>query len=184
MSAKMRRRAMLPAASSSIAWMYFEEVDARAVAEIVHAGGTRYFAPGVGHALVRVGAVEAAVRAAHHVVGAVEAPALVAVHYRLDLAAGADAHDAPAVAFAQDQAPLQVEGCAVAAGGFANELRRAAGCHAVEPVAAEVDEVPVAVRVPERAFGEDEAGREALGFGRLQDVGQVVRGGHAALFFA
>ena len=73
---------------------------------------------------------------------------------------------------------LKVESRAVAPGGFPDKYRRLAGCHLIELVAAQVDEVVVAIGMPERAFGKNESGCEALGFGGLQNIGQVVRGGH------
>src|SRR3972149_6673798 len=90
---------------------------------------------------------------------------------------GAGPHDAPARSFTMDQTPLEVEGRAVAPGGLSDKLRRLAGRHSVQLVAAQVDEIVVAIGMPERAFGKNESGCEALGFGGLQNIGQVVRGG-------
>ena len=48
-------------------------------------------------------------------------------------------------------------------------------------VLADIDEIPVTLRMPQRPFGEDEAGGEALGFGGVEHVGQRVGCGHGAL---
>jgi hypothetical protein len=85
---------------------------------------------------------------------------------------------APIVSFADDQAALQVEGRAVAADGGPDELRLLAGCKAQQLIAAKIDEIPVAVRMPQRAFGEDEAGGKALGFSGFEHLGQVIGDGH------
>ncbi|MNC84661.1 hypothetical protein D3C83_02200 [compost metagenome] len=138
-------------------------VDARAVPQVVLAGGARDLALPIGPALVRVGEIKAAVRAAHHVVGAIEAPALVAFGDGLDPAVGIHARDLAAVALAQDQVALEIEGRAVAAGGFPHDFRLLAGRDPVEPVGADVHEVIKPVGMPQRALGKDEAGREALG---------------------
>jgi hypothetical protein len=79
----------------------------------------------------------------------------------------------------QDQAALEVEGRAVAAEGIApHDFRRLAGRHAQELVLANVDEIPEALRMPQRAFREDKAGGEPLGLGGLEHVGQIVGCGH------
>jgi hypothetical protein len=91
----------------------------------------------------------------------------VVVDKRLDLALRAHARQTAVVAFADDQAALQVEGRAVAADGRSDELRLFAGHEAQQLIAANIDKMPVAVRMPRRAFGENESGSEALGFGGI-----------------
>jgi hypothetical protein len=51
-------------------------------------------------------------------------------------------------------------------------------CKAQQLIAAKIDEIPVAVRMPQRAFGEDEAGGKALGFSGFEHLGQVIGDGH------
>src|SRR5262249_55858563 len=82
------------------------------------------------------------------------------------------------IAFAQNEAPLKIEGRAVAALRVApDHLGPLVRCHAKQFVLSDVDEVPVAVGVPQRTLSEDEAGGKALGLGGFQHVRQVV-GGH------
>src|SRR5881394_3228068 len=100
---------------------------------------------------------------ADHVVGAGEATTFVLVDQRFHLAVSAHARDEPAVAFAQDQSALQVEGRAVAAERVVPyHLRWLPRRHAEQFVLADIDEVPIAVGMPQGAFGEDEAGGETL----------------------
>jgi len=82
-----------------------------------------------------------------------------------------------------EQNPVAAEGIAP------HDFRRLAGRHAQELVLANVDEIPKALRMPQRAFREDETGGEPLGFSGLEHVGQVVGCGHrrphqAAIFLA
>jgi hypothetical protein len=98
----------------------------------------------------------------------------VVVDKGLDLAVRTHACQPPVVSFADDQAALQVEGRAVAADGGPDELRLLAWCQAQQLIAAKIDEIPVAVRMPQRAFGKDEAGGEALGFSGFEHFGQVI----------
>src|SRR5947207_15319208 len=72
----------------------------------------------------------------------------------------------------------QAEGRTVAADSGPDELRLLAGCKPQQLIAAEIDEIPVAVRMPERPFGENEAGGEALGFSGLEHSRQVIGDGH------
>ena len=132
----------------------------------------------IGAAFVRIGEVETAVRVADHIVGAVEAPALVVVDQRLDFAVRVHARDAPVVALAHDQPALQIERGAVAADGGAHQLRLLARRHAKQLVLANIDEIPETVRMPQRSFGKNKAGGKAFGFGGLENVGQVVGCGH------
>ncbi len=135
------------------------------------------------HAQAGVGEVDAPVGLADHVVGPVQALALEAVHEHLEAAVGALSHDAPVVALAEDQPPLQVERGAVAAAGLLpHHLVRAARGDPVEHARAHVHEVVEAVGVPERPLGEDEARRQALGLGRLEDRGHRV--GHGGLLWS
>jgi hypothetical protein len=41
-------------------------------------------------------------------------------------------------------------------------------------IAVKIDEIPVAVRMPQQAFGENEAGGEGLGFSGFEHFGQIV----------
>jgi len=52
------------------------------------------------------------------------------------------------VSFADDHAALQVEGRAVTADGGPDELRLLAGRKAQQLIAAKIDKIPVAVRMP------------------------------------
>jgi len=52
------------------------------------------------------------------------------------------------------------------------------GRQAQQLIAAQIDEIPVAVRMPEWAFGKDEAGGEALRFRGFEHFGQVIGGRH------
>ena len=113
-----------------------------------------------------------------HVVRPVEAPASVVVDKRLDLAVRARARQAPVVSFADDQAALQVEGRAIAPDSGPDKLRLPAGCQAQQLIAAKIDEIPVAVRMPQRALGKDEARGEALGFSGFEHFGQVIGDRH------
>src|SRR5580693_3802713 len=155
-----------------------QAIDAGAVPQVVLPRRTRYFALVVGTALVRIGEIQTPVRVTDHIVRPVEAPAFVVVDKRLDLAVRAHARQAPIVSFADDQAALQVEGRAVAADGGPDELRLLAGCKAQQLIAAKIDEIPVAVRMPQRAFGEDEAGGKVLRFSGFEHLGQVIGDGH------
>jgi hypothetical protein len=93
-----------------------------------------------------------------HVIGPVETPAVVVVDRRLDLAVWAHARESTIIAFADDEPALQIECRAVATDRRADQFRLFAGSEAVEVIAAQIDEVPKPVRVPERTFGEDKAG--------------------------
>jgi hypothetical protein len=152
-----------------------QAIDASAVPKVVLPRRPRYLALVVGTALVRIGEIQTPVRVTDHVVRPVEAPASVVVDKRFDLTVRSHARQAPVVSFAEDQAALQVEGRAVAANGGPDELRLLAGCQAQQLIAAKIDEIPVAVRMPQRAFGKDEAGGEALGFCGFEHFGQVIK---------
>src|SRR5262249_44944620 len=125
-----------------------QAIDARPVPQIVVALRPRYLALMIGPALLRIGEIEAAVRMADDVVRPVEAAALIVVDQRLDRAVRPHAGEAAVVALADDQPALQVEGRAVAADRGAHQLDLAAGRQPVQPVAAQIDEVPEPVWVP------------------------------------
>src|SRR5215813_5906882 len=80
----------------------------------VHAG-VGQFALGEGHTQAGIGEIDASVGLADHVIGAVEPLALVAIHEHVDAPVGGHARHPPLVALAEDEAPLEVEGGAVAA---------------------------------------------------------------------
>src|SRR5262249_3105396 len=121
------------------------------------------------------GEIEAAIRVANDVVRPREAPALISVGESFDLPVRPHTAQESAVAFAQNEAPLKIEGCAVTTLGVApDHLGPLARCHAKQFVLPDVDEVPVVIGVPNRALSEDEAGGEALGLGGFQDLRQIV----------
>jgi len=77
---------------------------------------------------------------------------------------------------------LQVEGRAVAPEGIAPyHLWRFARRHAEQLVLTNVDEIPVAVGMPQRTLGEDKAGGGARGFSGFKHFWQIVRCWHDAL---
>src|SRR5882724_8479009 len=105
---------------------------------------------------------------ADHIVRPVEPPALVVIDQGLDVIVRTHARQSAVISFAEDQSALQVEGRAVAADCGPKELGFFARCQTKQLVAAKIDKLPVVVRVPERAFGKDEAAREALSFSRFE----------------
>src|SRR5947207_1032605 len=111
---------------------------------------------------------------ADHVIRPVEASALVVVDQRLDLAVRAHPGQAAVVSFADDQPPLQVEGRAVAPNRCPDEFRLSAGNQPMQMVAVKIDKIPIAVRVPERSFREDETCGQTLGIGGFENLGQVI----------
>jgi len=80
-----------------------------------------------------------------------------------------------------EQTSLKIEGRAVAPRGLSDKFRRPPRRHSIQLVASQIDEVVVAIGMPQRALGKNEAGCEALGFGSLQNIGQVIRSGHDSL---
>src|SRR5215472_8595720 len=130
--------------------------------------GERHTEPGVGE-------VDAPVGLAHHVVGAVEQLALVAVHEHVDAPVGSGAGHAPVVALAEDEAPLEIERRSVASARLvAHDLGRLPRHYSVEHARSHVDEVVEAVRMPERTLGEDEPRGQPLRLAGLQDRCQLV----------
>src|SRR5205085_7885795 len=106
--------------------------------------------------------------------GSVEASTLVIVDQRVDLAVRAHSGEAPVVSFAEDQPAAQVEGRAIAADRRPDKLRLFAGRQPEQLVPTKIDKKPVAVGMPQRAFGKDEAGGEAFGFSSFEHVGQII----------
>ena len=135
----------------------------------------------IGTALVRVRKVEATIGVAHDIVGAVQAPPLVALDQHFHGAIGAGACDLAAVAFAYNQPAVEIERGAVAPLREAYCFRRAAQGEAMQLIDAQIDEIPIIIRVPQRAFGKGKAGGNAFRGGRVQHVGQIVCGRHGVL---
>jgi hypothetical protein len=77
-----------------------------------------------------------------------------------------------------DHVGRSVEARALAADRCPDQLRLGAGRQAKQLVPARMDKIPVAVQMPQRAIGKDEAGGEALGFGGFEHLGQVIGGRH------
>lgn len=73
---------------------------------------------------------------------------------------------------------MKVEGRAVAADRGPDELRLFAGRKAQQLIAAKIDKIPVAARMPQWPFGKNETGGEALGLGGFEHFGQIIGGGH------
>ena len=138
----------------------------------------------IGSTLVRVGEINAAVRMTDHVIGPVETPAAVVVDQRLDLAVRAHSRESAIIAFTDDEPALQIERRAVAADRGADQFRLFAGYQPVEVIAAQIDEVPKPVGVPERAFGENKAGSKANGLRGFEHVGQLIGGRHLVPLFS
>ena len=104
--------------------------------------------------------------------------AVPAVGHDVDGAVGFHAGNAAVVSLAHQQAPLQVQGHAVGApAGFADDFGRSAGRrHPVyhRRLAPQVNEQPVAVGMPQRAFGKGEVGGQLLRFlVGFDDAGQI-----------
>ena len=153
-----------------------DAIDGGAGPDAIDAIGPRDLALGKRPAHRRVGEPDAAVGMADHIVRTVEAAAFEALGQLDHLAVMLRPGDASVLALAVDQASLQVEGQPVAADGVAHLHRLLAQLHPVERARPDVVEIEKAVRVPQRPFGEDEAGRFADGLGGLENVGQVVHG--------
>ena len=96
-------------------------------------------------------------------------------------AVGARPRKASVIALAHDQAALQVEGCTIAADGVPDHFRLFARREAKQLVLPDVDEIPIALRVPERTLGKNKTGGEVLGFRGFKHVRQIVVCGHDAL---
>jgi len=124
------------------------------------------------HPQRRIGEQQRAIGGADHVIRAVQPLALEPVDQRRHRAVRLGSRDAAAVAFAVDQAALQVEGRAVAAFGLAHHLRLVAHRQAIQHARTDIDEIEEAVGMPERSLGEDETGRHLLKRGRFEYVRQ------------
>ena len=103
-----------------------------------------------------------------------ESSALVVIDQGLDFAVRPHPRHSAVISLADDESTLKVEGLAIAADGDPDELRIFARCETKQLVAVKIDKIPVAVRMPKRAFGKDEAGRETLGFSRFEHLWQVI----------
>src|SRR5579884_4127119 len=135
----------------------------------------RQLALGDGHAQSGVGEPDAAVRFADDVVRPVEPFALPAVHQDFAVGVGRPAGDAAVAALADDEPTVEIEGRAVALAGIAAHgpglLARG---QPMQRAAADIDEIIKAVGVPQRPLGEFEAGRQALRFGSVQNLREIV----------
>src|ERR1043166_1424907 len=122
--------------------------------------------------------MDAAVGFAVDIVRSVEALPFEAVNQDLgrgELAVGRPARQPTIAALAEDEPALRVEGRAVAlAGVFAEQFGRAARPDAVEFARPHIDEIIEAVGMPERAFGKDKTGPEALGLWLIDNLRQPV----------
>jgi hypothetical protein len=118
---------------------------------------------------------------ANHIVGAVETPASVVVHQRFYFAVRIHPCETPVIALAHDEAALQVEGRAVATDGVPDDFWLFSRGQAKELVLADIDEVPIARRMPGWAFSKDKSGGEALRVSGFKHVGQIIGCGHGAL---
>ena len=152
-----------------------QTINAGAVPQIVFAFRSRYLALVIGAALVRIGEIQTAVRVADHVVGPVEPPAFVVVDQRFDLAVRTHPRqacgrrlrrrsDGPARSKVVPLPPIVV----LTSSGSLPGVRR---CSWLRRRSTKYQKP---VRMPERAFGKDKAGRETLGFGGFEHVGQII----------
>ena len=122
----------------------------------------------------RVGEVDAAVGAAHHVVGPVQPLPLPAIGDDGDGAVVLPAGHLPVVPVAHDDPALQVKGQPVgAAAVLSHHLRLAARHQAIDDVDAVVHEQQIAVGVPQGAFGKREPGGQSFRFLGFYDLIQA-----------
>lgn len=85
-----------------------QTIGACAIPKIIVALGARNFTLPIRPALVRIGEVEAA-RVANNIGGPIETPALVIVHQGFHFAIRSHPREAAVIAFAHNQAALQIE---------------------------------------------------------------------------